>query len=335
MKRDIQIYRRANYRLRGIVLLTILAITLLITSCVTIPNRYEGIAPGNWRGVLFISEYKELIVTEGRRKEVKRDVQYEDKSVYVPFNFEIATKQDGSQFVRIKNGDEFIEYGPIVIGRDIRTGDDTFYVDLRPYDACLKGIFEGNKMQGYWIVRDKPNYVMSFEARFGQNHRFSKIPRKPSQTLFEKYQVVFSPGTNDAYDAIGEFRQMNQKVFGTFRTETGDYRFLEGELDSNRLLLSCFDGSHAYLFHSYLAGDSIYGDYYSGIHYKTSFSGKKTLEGKLKSADSLSLPRFDQAALIGEGDGFVDQPPQPLHVACGALDPFVAPDHVAVRRRVR
>ncbi len=270
---------------------TVLCILLFKTSCITIPNQYEGIAPGNWRAVLYISEYKELIVTEGRKKDVKRDVQFEDKSIYVPFNFEIQTREDSSQYIVIRNGEERIQFGPIIIGRDIRTGDDTFYIDLSPYDACLKGIYEGNKMQGNWIVRDKPNYTMAFEARFGQQHRFHKLPRKPGATLYEKYQVVFSPETSDAYASIGEFKQMEQKVYGTFRTETGDYRYLEGELDSNRMLLSCFDGAHAYLFESYLKGDSIYGQYYSGMHYKTDFRGKMTENGKLKSSDSLSMSK--------------------------------------------
>src|SRR5665647_846760 len=38
---------------------------------------------------------------------------------------------------------------------------------------------------------------------------------------------------------------------------------------------------------------------------------------------------------LGAIGGFVDQPPQPLHEARGALHPLIAPDHVAIGRGVR
>ena len=53
----------------------------------------------------------------------------------------------------------------------------------------------------------------------------------------------------DAYPAKGIFFQKDGDVVtGTFRTKTGDYRYLEGVMDGNRLKLSTFDGAHAFLF---------------------------------------------------------------------------------------
>ena len=57
------------------------------------------------------------------------------------------------------------------------------------------------------------------------------------------------------------------RVTGTFLTETGDYRYLEGVVDGDSLKLSCFDGSHAFLFHAALDQDSFRGRFWSGTHW--------------------------------------------------------------------
>ncbi|MBK9107973.1 MAG: TlpA family protein disulfide reductase [Saprospiraceae bacterium] len=274
---------------RFLFFISIITIAVYFSACVSIPNRYEGLAPGPWRGLLFINQHKELIVTEGRKKDVKRDVDFEEKSNFVAFNFEIGNAPDGKQIMTVINGAERMVFDEISLGRDIRTGDDTFYIKLSPYDACLKGIFEGDKMKGHWIVLDKSNYSMEFEAKYGQSHRYKKTnPAKVDATIFGHYQAKFGVDTEKPYDAIGEFEQTGDKLTGTFRTESGDFRFLEGQVVENELWLSTFDGSHAFLFHATITGDSLDGMFYSGIHYKTQWKAVKVKEGKLKHADSLS-----------------------------------------------
>lgn len=261
----------------------------VLGSCVRVPHPYEGLAPGPWRGQLFINQFQDLIVTEGRKKVVKRDVDFELRSTAVPFQFEINTSPDGKQTMTIYNGVEQMVFTDVRTGRNVNTGDDTFYVQLTPYDACLKGIFEANKMQGHWFVLDKPGYAMPFEARYGQNHRFRKAVQSDRILPIEgTYQAVFSTDSSDAYDAVGEFKQQEDRISGTFRTETGDYRFLDGQVIDDELFLSCFDGAHAFLFTAKILGDSMNGLFYSGIHYKTNWIAKKVITGILRDPDSIS-----------------------------------------------
>lgn len=270
-------------------LTTLISLAVYLSSCVSIPNRYEGLAPGPWRAVLFINQHKELIVTEGRKKDVKRDVDFEEKSKFVAFNFEISNGLDGKQIMTVINGSERMVFDEISIGRDIRTGDDTFYIKLSPYDACIKGIFEGDKMKGHWIVLDKANYAMEFEARYGLSHRYKKTnPSQKGPNISGHYQTKFGIDTDKPYDAVGEFEQTGDKLTGTFRTESGDFRFLEGQVVDNELWLSTFDGSHAFLFHATISGDSLDGMFYSGIHHKAQWKAVKVKEGQLKHADSIS-----------------------------------------------
>lgn len=75
-----------------------------------------------------------------------------------------------------------IIFNQIEIGRDPKTGDDTFRINLAPYDACLKGVFQEDKLRGYFVVLDKPNYFMPFEAHYGQVHRFKNF-QSPFQLI--------------------------------------------------------------------------------------------------------------------------------------------------------
>ena len=60
------------------------------------------------------------------------------------------------------------------------------------------------------------------------------------------------------YDVVGIFEQFENEVTGTFLTETGDYRFLQGNVIADSLFLSCFDGAHAFLFKAQKRGDTLW-----------------------------------------------------------------------------
>ena len=65
---------------------------------------------------------------------------------------------------------------------------------------------------------------------------------------------------------VGEFKQVGAKVTGTFLTTTGDYRFLEGTINGDKLYLSTFDGGHAFLFTADISDNNTLtnGKFYSG-----------------------------------------------------------------------
>ncbi|MBP8725822.1 MAG: TlpA family protein disulfide reductase [Saprospiraceae bacterium] len=277
-----------------------LGILLCIVSCVQIPNRHEGLAPGPWRGLLFIDKHEEIVVTKNKDKIVERDTRYEDKSTFVAFLFDIQVDAAGQHQMVVKNGRETLQFNFVYTGKNANGTEDSFYVDLSPYDACLSGIYDANKMQGSWKVLDKPGYSMPFEARFGQDHRYQKTGGKVTPAkLGSIYQCVFSPDSADAYSAVGEFVQNEWKVEGTFRTETGDFRYLSGDIDGDYMKLSCFDGAHAFLFTAEIGADTLTGIFYSGVHYQTNWHGTKVERGILRNPDSLSLPSDGRAFEFG------------------------------------
>ncbi|MEO8760720.1 MAG: TlpA disulfide reductase family protein, partial [Bacteroidia bacterium] len=115
-----------------------------------------------------------------------------------------------------------------------------------------------------WINHSK-NYTIPFSAVFGQTQRFrtAVITRVD---FSGRWETTFGIGKPDSSKAIGVFKQNKQLVTGTFLSETGDYRYLEGVADGKNLYLSSFDGSHAYLFTAIMDEKSqITGDFYSGL----------------------------------------------------------------------
>ena len=88
--------------------------------------------------------------------------------------------------------------------------------------------------------------------------------------------------------AEGVFNQLDGRVTGTFRTTTGDYRFLEGVQQGDSLKLSTFNGAHAYLFKAKVSDSLIDGVFYSGNHFQAPFSAKRNENFQLPEADGLT-----------------------------------------------
>jgi thiol-disulfide isomerase/thioredoxin len=270
--------------------LAILAVLFLFVfkSCISIPKQYNVLSPGIWRGTFILDDRRQLIVTKGKDEEIVRDPNPESQKTVVPVNFEVIYDSDKEFHIEFLNGKERIRFDSVEHGRDIRTGNDTFVIHLTPYDAIIKGIFEHNKMAGDYIVLDKSNYSIPFHATYGQSHRFFRTSELSSTDVNGKWQTTFEKDSVDQYSGIGEFEQEENKIVGTFRTESGDYRFLAGEISGNRMCLSSFDGAHLFLFDAGIEKDKMFGTFYSGKHSKSSFEAIRNESFQLKKADSIS-----------------------------------------------
>ena len=117
--------------------------------------------------------------------------------------------------------------------------------------------------------------------------------------------MFFPPGKNP-YVAKGIFNQNGNKVTGTFRTTTGDYRYLEGVVEGDSLKISTFDGAHAFLFTAGITDSTLNGKFYSGNHSLETFEARRNANYELPDADSLTYlkegyERFEFAFPNSEG----------------------------------
>lgn len=256
-------------------------------SCLVMENKYDKIAPGPWRAILKL---------DGRSVPITEEVDPSETTIEeviqgeLPFVLEVVYDENNDFYINIINGEEKIKLDNIKFGKDLQTMKDTVLIDIPIYESYIQAICEERIMEGKWVVKTRDNYEIPFVARQGQNHRFTRLRKKPITDVSGKWEVTFGLNEQEPYPAIGEFKQDGNHLTGTFLTETGDYRFLEGTVQDNKLYLSCFDGAHAFLFEAKITDENtMIGSFRSGKHYTNTWEAKRNPDANLIHPDSLTF----------------------------------------------
>ncbi len=247
------------------IVLRLLLLSSVCLSCIDMPDRYQGLPPGEWRAALKIYDANQGIDAASDQSSSNRSY------LELPFNFEVVYDSPDSFHLVFRNADEKIVNTHIRFGLDRATAFDTITIDFPTYDTYFKGILDEGIIEGTWHVNYKENYSIPFIAYHGQNHRFSTV--KTNAADFNgRWDITFDYDTDNPYKAIGIFDQEGNYVEGTIMTETGDYRFLEGEVQNQKMKLSVFDGAHAFYFEAKNTGEEqITGFFKSGKHYTSNW----------------------------------------------------------------
>lgn len=280
--------------------LLFVALVLGLSSCFfSAENPYTGLPPGVWRAVLKLENNPINPNPRGEPLPDKVNLKFEEVSNgELPFLFEVKYVTPDSFYIEIINGDERIVVNDIKMGRDKSQAKDTILIEFPVFDSYIKGFFLENAIEGQWVLRNKDNYSIPFLARHGRDYRFTNLRKEPVMDVSGRWQTTFEVGTEDEYQGIGEFKQEGNHLTGTFLTETGDYRYLEGTVQANKLYLSCFDGTHAYLFEGKINPEdsTMIGSFRSGHLYQTSWEAKFNPKAKLKDANTLTYlkPGYDR-----------------------------------------
>ena len=187
----------------------------------------------------------------------------------------------------IKNADERISVDEITV-----KGDSVNF-KMPVFDTEFKTVFTADHFEGVWINHYKAiNNRMVFKAVLNETRRFL-FSESPVDPYFEgKWETTFSPDTKDSSKAIGVFHHEEQTndVTGTFLTETGDYRYLAGVKNGDKLYLSGFDGMHAYLFIAEKNEQNVLkGIFYSGATWQESWIAKRNDQFMLHDAEQITF----------------------------------------------
>jgi thiol-disulfide isomerase/thioredoxin len=149
----------------------------------------------------------------------------------------------------------------------------------------------GDRLQGE-VVISKPegkDQHLPLSAQFKQTYRFFPQRSASAVDVSGRWSVTFTEDNGKEEAAVGEFSQSNDVVTGTFHTETGDHRYLAGQVQGNQLFLSTFDGAHAFLYKAKLSGvdGALAGDFWSGSALHRHWIAKRDAHAAL--ADSYSV----------------------------------------------
>ena len=231
----------------------VLLITSLFTSCKEdFDNKLQI---GTYRAVLKVQDNKDL-----------------------PFIFEVSDNET----LKIFNAEEVISVD------EIEYRNDSVFINFPVYEGYIAAKINNGKLEGSYI-KESLDRVVPLSAN-KSSERFVISERLTKYNINGNWETVFSKGIEeDEYIAKGIFKQEGNNVNGTFRTTTGDYRYLEGVLNGDQLSLSTFDGAHAFLFTAAVTGSTMDGHFYSGNHWKEPFTAKFNPDYELPDSDSLTF----------------------------------------------
>lgn len=261
---------------------------LIISSCIEIKDEFTGLPPGTWRCELRLGPNPYPVYDEDAVRERRTAVFEGVSDDILPFLMEVSYPTEDSFVIDIINGKERIRIQEYGYGIDRRTAHDTIRIKFPAYNSYIKAEFVEEVLQGQFVKRDKKNYTIPFVASHGEDYRFKEPMARPEMDISGSWDVTFQTADGDKWKAIGEFKQDSTELHGTFLTETGDYRFLAGNVFGKEMWLSTFDGTHAFLFGGKLQGDSLIGFFKSGIHFNASWTAVRNPNSTLGNADSLT-----------------------------------------------
>ncbi len=199
----------------------------------------------------------------------------------LPFTLEILANDSATYKGYLKNGEERILIDEITVR------GDSILMPMLFFDTEIAARINGDQLQGTWTKNYVEGYALPFAATYGENYRFIKTAAEEPAQIAGKWATRFE---GDSIISVGIFEQNGNHLTGSFLTATGDYRFLEGNVEGNRMMLSTFDGEHAYLFKATLQEDgTLQGDYWSGKSYHTTWTAQRDEEASLPDPDELTF----------------------------------------------
>lgn len=215
----------------------------------------------------------------------------EVQTIIGPLPFELEINKNLETFVI--NGSERLKLDTTFIR------NDSLVILMEIFEAEIVTAFDGGNMTGSYTKKlgDLSEVGAVFNAKKGTHSRFESAPTTHNVT--GKWEVTFVEDSTSSYPAIGIFEQKDDKVSGTFLTEMGDYRYLEGNMVGDSLMLSCFDGTHVFLFKALVIGDKMTGGRFSySLDYFETWTATKNENATLGNPEELTFLRngFDKIA---------------------------------------
>ncbi|MEY4804051.1 MAG: hypothetical protein RL331_569 [Bacteroidota bacterium] len=180
---------------------------------------------------------------------------------------------------------------------------DTIVYQFPAQDAEWRVAFDQDfsEARGWWI-----NYNKKVPVRYPVHlyMTLSEMIPKPDSIfpeLFGRWKVLFEPGTPNEEVLVGVFQQeMNGRIFGSFLSETGDYRYLHGYVANGKLHLQTYTGYWAFVVEADLNGSNeMTGVFYSGGKSSSPFKAIKDETVQLRDEAELTyLIKRDERVVL-------------------------------------
>jgi thiol-disulfide isomerase/thioredoxin len=243
--------------------------------------------------ILFYAQF--LLAQNAKDHPLIVDIQLNDR-LQMQVNASIAALNNKAP-ITIFNGKEVYQ-----LSVKKRIGDTIVY-QFPAQDAEWRVAFEKDfsEARGWWI-----NYNKKVPVRYPVHlyMTLSEMIPKPDSIfpeLFGRWKVLFEPGTPNEEVLVGVFQQeINGRIFGSFLSETGDYRYLHGYAANGKLHLQTYTGYWAFVVEADLNGsDEMTGVFYSGGKSSSPFKAMKDETVQLRDEAELTyLIKRDERVVL-------------------------------------
>ena len=199
-----------------------------------------------------------------------------ENNKYLPFNFSVT---NDSTLV-VQNSSETVDFS-IVYSKD------SIFIKSKVFEGFIKGVLDDNKINGVFVIESLDRSVPF--TSYMSNNRFNIDFDDNKKLTLNRWKFVFNPNMDNSSFSVGIFNSIGQnEISATFRTTTGDYGYMHGGYKKNKIVLSTFNGSRAYLFEAEINNDSVEGVMYAGNHSKTIVKGVLDNDFELSNEYSLT-----------------------------------------------
>ena len=183
-----------------------------------------------------------------------------------------------------------------------RIGDTLIY-QFPAQDAEWRIAFNDDFSEafGWWINYNKKTPVRYPIHLYNGVKELSADLSTPPVDLSGKWKVLFQPGTPNEEMLVGVFEQkMGNWVYGSFLSETGDYRYLHGNAANGKLHLQTYTGYWAFVVEAELKGSNeMTGVFYSGGKSSSPFKAIKDETVQLRDEAELTyLIKRDERVVL-------------------------------------
>ncbi len=216
-------------------------------------NAQPVLKPGMYRSVLYRQDKKEVV-----------------------FNLEVKQVNNQFQFNIINAAEK-------ILLKDIEIKNDSVNFKMPVFESEFKTQIQADgSLKGTWFkgTADKTQQ-WPFVALLWKK-RFEPDQGKAKNNISGRWEVTITRANGTLRYATAEFIQKGNNLTGTFLTPSGDYRYLQGIVTGNKLLLSTFDGAHAYTFSATIVGatkiiDGFFGSGIAGVETWVALKNKNAL----------------------------------------------------------
>jgi thiol-disulfide isomerase/thioredoxin len=199
-----------------------------------------------------------------------------ENNKYLPFNFSVT---NDSTLV-VQNSSEIVDFSIVY-------SNDSIFIKSKVFEGFIKGVLVENKINGFFTIESLDRSVPF--SSYKNNNRFNIDFDENKKLTLNRWKFTFNPNKDNASFSVGIFNSIGEnEISATFRTTTGDYGYMHGGYKKNKIVLSTFNGSRAYLFEAEINNDTVEGVMYAGNHSKTIVKGVLDNDFELSNEYSLT-----------------------------------------------